>query len=344
MAWREFTWGLPATSAEVARWRLLAEAIPDRTIRADALHALERKRGHADGAAMFAALPKRRNRELLRLLVGYEIIFDFLDDLNERHPTEANGRELHRALVDALDIDIPIAEYYRHHPFEDDGGYLATIVETCRRCCRALPSYERVRSLTVREAQRAQVLALNHLPDPLRRNTSLIEWAKEEHPHSKSLPWFELTGAASASFLAFALLALASRQDVLDRDVERTCNAYWPWMELVGVMLDSYADQAEDTASGHHSYVSHYQDDECMVASLCRIITEAARHVTRLPHGDRHAVILASMIGLYLSKDSSRVPHLRPSTRRLIHSGGFLTRILAPIVRTWRVVYSLQSA
>src|ERR1700693_1609341 len=81
---RELVWGLGAVSTEIRRWRRLALAIPCSVIREDALDALVRKRTHADGAALFWILPRRRNSELLRLLVSYELIWDFLDNLRER--------------------------------------------------------------------------------------------------------------------------------------------------------------------------------------------------------------------------------------------------------------------
>ena len=89
--------------------------IPDAPIREDALNSIERKRGHTDGAALFWILPRHRDLNLLRLLVAYEIIWDFLDSANERaaRAGPANGRQLHLALIEALDPVAPISDYYR---------------------------------------------------------------------------------------------------------------------------------------------------------------------------------------------------------------------------------------
>ena len=83
----------------------LAAAIPDDTLRHDALRAIDRKRANIDGAALFWVLPRHRNPNLLRLLVAYEILADFLDCTSERgaHVGVANGLRLHSALRDALD-------------------------------------------------------------------------------------------------------------------------------------------------------------------------------------------------------------------------------------------------
>jgi tetraprenyl-beta-curcumene synthase len=341
---RELSWGLPEVSREVKRWRRLAEAIPDGPLRVDALHAIRHKRGHADGAALFSVLPDDRNGALLRMLVGYEAILDFLDNVSERHPTEVNGRELHMALIDAVDPDRPMSDYYRHHPWDDDGGYLAALVESCRAASRSLPSYDCVRELVVREARRAQVLALNHLTDPVERDRALRDWAATEYPGERHLTWFELSGAASASVVVLALLALAADPYITDADVQSTYAAYWPWVSLVGVMLDSYADEAEDADLGNHSYVAHYSHRRSAVHRLQQCVSRASEQALKLPNGHRHAVIVSCMVALYLSKDSARTPCARDTTRRIVRAGGSLTRLLLPILRTWRFAYSQSSS
>ena len=59
-----------------------------------------------------------------------------------------------------------------------------------------------------------------------------------------------------------------------------------------------------------------------------------------LPDGARHTVIVACMVAMYLSKDSSRTPQMRASTRTLAAAGGSLSRLLLPVLRVWRVLYS----
>lgn len=343
-AGREISWGLREVSRELRTWRALAELIPDRSIRDDALRALAHKRGHADGAALFSVLPDHRSHALLRLLVAYETILDFLDDVSERHATEANGRELHLALVDALDPTRPLADYYRHHPWDDDGGYLEALVELCRRSCRSLPSYWRVRSLLLEEAWRAQVLALNHIPDPARRDAALRRWAAQEFPDTSELTWFELSAASSASLVVHSLLALATETDVSDEQIDEIYAVYWPWTSLATAMLDSFVDQPEDLAAGNHSYIAHYSSAELAIQRLGCAIARAAKAAFRLPDGHRHVVIVSSMVAMYLSKDSARTSELWPATRRLIAAGGSLVRLLLPVLRAWRVFYSQRSS
>jgi tetraprenyl-beta-curcumene synthase len=343
---RELLWGIPAVSAEIETWTSLARQIPDLPIREDALSSIESKRGHADGAALFWILPRRREPELLRLLVAYQTIWDFLDTVNE-HGSGAgtgNGLQLHTALVEALDPALPISDYYRYHPWRRDGGYLRQLVETCRRACARLPSYGRIKPLVIREARRAQVLALNHDTDGENRDAALKGWATREFAGRQRASWFELSGAASASLTIHAFLALAARPGCTELEIESTCAAYFPWISGVATMLDSYVDQAEDELSGDHRYVAHYADGALACERLSDLVARSAVEARRLRDGHRHAVIAACMIAMYLSKDSAHTREMRVDTAALVRSGGSLTRLLLPVLRLWRIAFDQQAA
>jgi tetraprenyl-beta-curcumene synthase len=335
---RELTWTLPTVARDLRHWRELAACIPDPAIRGDALSSITQKRGHSDGAALFCILASTRNRRFLRLLVAYQILWDFLDSLNEHGADRGtvNGCHLHLALVEALDPTRPISDYYRYHPWGDDDGYLRSLVSLCRRECVRLPSYEVVRSLVLREANRAQVLALNHDPDPEQRDLQLRRWAMREFPTERRVSWFELTAAASAGLTIFALLALATKLRVSDDEVKQVHRAYNPWISATATMLDSYVDQSDDRVNDEHSYVSHYRPEVAArrVAELvCRSTLESAA----LRDGERHVVIVASMTAMYLSKSGTRsTAARREETRRLLRAGGSLSCLLLPVLRLWR--------
>ncbi len=339
-------WGLKEVSREIKRWRELASAIPDVPIREDALNSIEHKRGHTDGAALFWILPRHRNLDLLRLLVSYEIIWDFLDSVNERGASMglANGHQLHQALVEALDPDVPISDYYRYHPWREDGGYLRALVEACRESCSALPSYPRVRPFVIREAVRAQVLALNHDADPNSRDAALQEWAEREFSGEEEMTWFELSGAASASLTVHVFLALAAEPGCTEEEVDRAYAAYFPWLSAATTMLDSYVDQAEDAENGDHSYISHYPSPAIAAQRVRDLVRRSAFEARALRNGHRHAVIAACMVAMYLSKDSARASGMCATTAGLARAGGSLTRLLLPILRLWRITYAQRSA
>lgn len=349
-ALRQLAFGLPAVSREVERWRLRARSMPDPPLRADALHALADKRPHLDGAALFWILPRWRNRRLLALLVAYEIALEFLDNTNERaaeHGT-ANGRQLHLALPEALLPGEPVSDHYLHHPWTRDGGYLRALVESCRRDCASLPRFELVRAAVSCEARRTQVLALNHEPDPARRAAALQDWARRECPGQDRALWFELSAAATASLTVHVLLALGAEAASTAEVVGRARAVYFPGLSLATTMLDSYVDRAEDEAGDGHSYIAHYVAHYGAPAfaldRLAQILERSIHDARALHRGERHAVLAACMVALYLSRDSAREEHSRLASAHLLRSGGSLARLLLPVLRLWRIAYALRSA
>lgn len=332
--WRELAWGLRLTAIELRRWRVLASAVPDPLLRRDALHALDAKRGHSVGAGLFWTLTGTRNRGLLRVLVAYDVLYDYLDEIGERVAAEPATRtlQLERALHDALAPGcVAVAPL-------DDGGYLQALLDCCRSGCARFPHFAVVEPALVRETRRLEVLALNHLPDPVARDAALREWAEREFAGERhGLEWWELTAASSQSVVTFALLALAADPHATREQAEAVHAAYFPWFALAVTMLDAWVDQEEDERCGAHSYVAHYPSREAAAARLCETVERAAAAQLALPQGERHTVLLACMVAMYLSKDSARAPELREASARIVAAGGSLTRLLLPVLRLWRI-------
>ncbi|HEY7960938.1 MAG TPA: DUF2600 family protein [Solirubrobacteraceae bacterium] len=388
-AGRELWWGLRSVSLEVRRWRARAQSIPDTTLRADALGAIASKRGNINGAALFWTLPRERRPKLQWLLIAFDMIADFLDNVSERNAPAgiANGLHLHGALVHALDCSAALTDHYaRNAPWRDDGGYLRALVRACRAGALTLPSYELVRPLAVRAASMAEVLGVNHEPDATRRDEALRQWAAKWFGRAEEslgageqggvgesrgagevmgageltgagnladagesrgvgeLTWFELAAAASGWLAVLALLALACDARCESHAARAVYAAYLPWVSLAGTMLDSYADAAQDAAAGQHSYIAHYGDADAALRRMCEVTGRATRDARRLRDGPRHAVIVACMIALYLSKDSVHERGARARTRCVLRAGGPLARLLLPVLRVWRAVYSQRGA
>jgi tetraprenyl-beta-curcumene synthase len=327
-------------------WRGHALAIPDCSpLREDALMTLELERFNAEGAALFATVPRHRDPSFLRLLVAYQVLLDFLDTVSERPSPDpiANGHQLHLALVEALEPQGPLSDYYRHHPWREDQGYLNALVQACRETYARLPCHRRVHAHARRAAARLAVQTLNHHPDPLRRDMTLKEWSENEFPGEDALNWWELTAASSSSLCLYALFSLAAEPTCTDEDVANVDAAYMPWVCAASTMLDSYVDLVEDIKNDAHSYISHYPDDATARRDVAGIIRRSALEARRLPQAAKHTTIIAGMIAMYLSEDTARTPETRLTTDSYIRAGGSLPRLLLPILRSWRILLRLPS-
>lgn len=343
---RELTWTLPQVSREVQAWRARALHIPPGPLRDDALTTLKRERLNTEGAALFSVLSRRRRPELVRLLATYQVLLDYLDTISERPAADplANGRQLHRALTEALDPSAPLTDHYRYHPWADDGGYLHALIRTCRQACSALPSYPRVQARALRAGERAAVQVLNHDPIAGRRDAALAAWAQTEFPDETRLSWFELTAACSSSLWIHALLALAADPGIQDAEIEQAESAYFPWVCAASTLLDAFVDQPEDAENGDHNYLDHYPSPAVAVGRVEEIVSQSAARAKALPEGERHALIATGMVAMYLTKNTATGPQLQADSSRILNAAGTLPRLQLPIMRAMRSLRKLKSA
>ncbi len=308
-------------------------------MRKDALDSISYKSDHAHGAALFSVLPGRRDLGLVRLLVAYQTLWDYLDNVTESHPLQGGAHDVHRALTDALD---PRERGGPH--LLSDGGYLLALVTSCQDACSVLPSYRLVRPLLLDGATQCAIQTVNHDPVRRRRERELKRIAQAVSPRlGTAMRWFEATAAASA-YLPHPLLALACEVDVDLETALRTQAAYFPWVSLAIAMLDSYVDQEEDRAESKHSYIAYYGAEALAVARVCEIVRRAIAEVRTLPGGSRHAVLVAAMVAMYLSKTDHDDDNARASVDQLLGAGGTVSRLLIPHLRAWRLLLDVSQA
>jgi hypothetical protein len=327
---RELGWGLRLVRRELAGWRALAERIEDPVLREHAVGSLMRKRTLVDGAAFYWILPDRRDPGLLRLLVAFQVLADLLDELSERGGDSA---ELMRAFSAAVDLETPAGEH---------DAYMMALIEACRAGCASLPLYPVIRPMLNEHARQAGALALHHIADPDDRADALRRFAATEFGAPGAATWFEQTAGGASALTIIVLLAMAADPQTTERDLHAAVAVYSPWVAALSMMLDSYVDQHDDRSSGHVSFVGYYGDDDAAVQRIAFLIDHSLRGLAGLRGGERHLLISAAMTAMFLSRASARSEELAAGTRVMTAAGGSLTRLLLPILRTWRRAYGLR--
>ena len=289
--------------------RLLARArlIPDPLLREDALVSHRDKSSNTEGLAALAVLaPPAHRAAVVRSLVAYQLMLDYLDGVSER-PCEdpiANGLCLHRAFEVALDPDARHDDYYALAPARDDGGYLLELIETCRAPLAQLPSYAAAREPLLQQARLCrQSQAFNHALHLPAGEARLEEWAAEAARTAElevPFEWWELVAAAAASSLSIgALLALAATGGMTAAEANQVEAAYFPWASGLNALLDSLVDMDEDSETASH--LRRYKSPELAAERLAMIGSSARERLCELPDGELHEAILAAMGALYLA-------------------------------------------
>jgi len=344
---------LPKAAAELARWRRFVEAIPNPELRRQARASITKKRFHAEGGSVYAALAPQWLDTLVPLIVALQTISDYLDNLCDRSVSlnEADFRTLHRAMLDAVDGSAPGAapyaglaatavsagsSYYSLHPNKDDGGYLAALVAQCRRCTARLPAYAVVRPYVRRLVGLYNDLQVYKHGPLAGRVPALERWFASQTAAggqrtadepwrpvlTTHLHWWEFAAAAGSTLGVFALFTAATNPNLTASDAERIVDAYFPWICGLHILLDYLIDQEEDAAGGDLNLVSFYPDGAAMRRRLTMFVREARRRARTLPDAAFHTSIVQGLPGLYLSDAKVHRQRMERLALRLLQAGG----------------------
>ncbi|HEX4804894.1 MAG TPA: DUF2600 family protein [Conexibacter sp.] len=294
---------LPDVRRELRGWDVRARAIPDPVLRAQALAKLRDERFNTEVAATLATpLPQPRRRDAVAAIVALEVMYDYLDGLTEQPVPDplADGRRLYGALSDAFLPTGPLADYYRHHPHRDDGGYLAALAQACRRGMWALPAAPVVAPLAGAVATRCGAAQTRTHAVARLGAGQLRAWAGAQ-PEAATMRWSEVAAGAAASVLAaHALIALAADPGATAAEARALAAAYLATCALT-TLLDSLIDADDDAAGGGHTYLSYYRDDAEAAERLGALAHAAVAAVLELPSAPHHLMTVAGAVAFYLS-------------------------------------------
>ena len=332
----------PQLGRELRHWRVRASQIPDPRLRRLALSTQRVERGNLEGAAAFAVLvPGAQRARAVRALVAFQATYDYVDTLAEQPSADpvANGRQLHLALLSALDPGaVAHPDYYAHHCEGQDNGYIREMIEACRDSLAALPSYAAVAEPARRVATRMVAYqSLNH-GGAGERHRALARWARGVTPAGSGLRWWEAAAAASSSLTVFALIAAAAKPALSTSESAATHEAYFPWIGALHILLDSLIDRAQDVEEGHHSLIEHYPSLRETADRLGWIALRAMGAARRLPDGPQHTLIVAAMASFYLSAQG------RSSADRELAEAGVLDAMGAAAAPTMAVFAARRRA
>lgn len=329
---------LPLVDAELAEWRRLAEAIPDPALREHAIGSLVHKRFHCEGGSVFATWASRAKATLVRFIVAFQTISDYLDNLCDR--TESldpdDFRQLHRSMFDAVSPAHPAqGAYYRHHPNSDDGGYLASLVAACREALTQVPGFPDVEERVRRHLSLyVDLQILKHIAHE-RRVPELVKWFEAHAREHPSLRWWEFAAATGSTLAIFALVADASRRAPLEAP-GRLDQAYFPWIGGLHILLDYLIDQEEDRREGDLNFVSFYSGSDELEARMNWILQEALRAAGTLRDRSFHVTVIEGLLGLYLSDPKVERHGLEKTAAALLRQAGWRARIVHAYCRRWR--------
>ncbi len=321
----------PLVMGQLRQWRQMASEIPDPEIRRQALMSIDTKAFHCQGGSILGLLAGDDYREAIRFIVAYQTISDYLDNLCDRSTSldPADFSALHESMASALLLQEPRTDYYRFHREQEDGGYLAGLVDACRQILGRLPRYQLIAPavgelcLTYRQLQ-----VYKHLIKEER--VPLLK--KFFAPYRDRLPpmqWFEFAACTGSTLGIFALAASAFRADLTGELVDGLKRAYFPWVQGLHILLDYLIDQEEDRQGGDLNFCFFYQNPAEIETRLVHFYRQAVAAVASLPEAGFHLYVTRGLLGTYLAdRKVSRQDEVRRLAGRLLPLSGWQGVIL----------------
>ncbi len=312
---------------ELAQWADFADHIPDPILRQQALSSIHHKKFHAQGGSVYALYPKADIFHTVKFIVAFQTISDYLDNLCDRAGVEdeASFRQLHQAMLDAIDINKGTHEYYSLYPYREDNGYLLKLVQTCQDRLHQLPSYYLIRAYLEKYVRLyTDLQAYKHLQISIRENF-LSEWAKKESSSYPGIFWWEFSAATGSTLGIFLLIAAATEPELSPPLVELIDQSYFPWVCGLHILLDYYIDSQEDIQMGDLNFTHYYNHLFQCEERLTFFIRQSLKYSVFLKYRKFHRIIIQGLLAMYLSDKKALTNENLQTTKNLLKKAGLVT-------------------
>ncbi|MEQ8201179.1 MAG: tetraprenyl-beta-curcumene synthase family protein [Syntrophomonadaceae bacterium] len=331
---------LPWVNRLLDIWREEAGRCADEELRRQAMASIAGKNFHCQGGAFLAVANPAAEASLVPLIVAYQTLCDYLDNLCDRaHCLDGQAfRQLHLSLLDALNPGGTRRNYYRYYPYRDDSGYIDKLVEECRRRLMELPSYHLVHQEVAGLANLYIDLQVKkHIAWEMREKT-LIDWAQGNLNWNPGIEWNEFAAAAGSTLALFALLEVASRPDAHPAQAAAVLDAYFPWICGLHILLDYCIDQQEDREGGDLNFTFYYPSRDYMIERLRTFIREAHNRAGAMTQPGFAKTVIEGLLAMYFTDQKVARQGLNDLAGELLRESGRGARYTYQICRLVRKV------
>ncbi|MCM3079983.1 MULTISPECIES: tetraprenyl-beta-curcumene synthase family protein [Brevibacillus] len=332
LLYRVYRYVQPVLEREFAAWYKRAESIPNPELRKQALDSMNTKKFHCQGGCVYAAQVISHVETIVPLIVAYQTISDYLDNLCDRSTSldPVDFRQLHVSMQDALTPGAPLRNYYQYREEQDDGGYLASLVQTCQHYAAQIPAYDKIQPRVLEfSVLYSDLQVYKHIHPALREN-ELLAWWDTHKEQRANLHWQEFAAVTGSTIGIFALFCLATDSDLGQEQVDEVSKAYFPWLCGLHILLDYLIDLEEDRLGGDLNFVSYYESEEEATERLQYFIKQAKTSVRRLPNPAFHRMIVDGLVAFYLAdrKVNRTQPRIYTIARQLLKQAKGLPAVL----------------
>lgn len=319
---------IPQAHQYLEEWKERAKQIPDEELRNQALMSIDTKSFHCEGGAIYGLIAQDKQAEIIRFIVAYQTISDYLDNLCDRSTSidPEDFRALHEAMLHALNPEMKPINYYRYRVEQEDGGYLHSLVTTCQEVLQTLPSYFHIKeNINQLCCYYTDLQVYKHVKKEEREHL-LIKWY-EQHKHDlPSMSWYEFSACAGSTLGIFCLAAYSTKENLSVETVNQLYRGYFPWVQGIHILLDYFIDQEEDRLGGDLNFCFYYESEEKMIERFQLFVKEANESIRDLPDSGFHRLINKGLLAIYIADEKvQKQKDVKRTAKKFIKLGGLPT-------------------
>jgi tetraprenyl-beta-curcumene synthase len=293
---------LPEVRQELRVIRERANKITDVEFRTQALASIASKAFHCQGGAVYALFNQERSVELIKLIVAFQTISDYLDNLCDRsHSLDPEDfRSLHQAMIHAVQPGLSSYDYFENRQ-NDDGGYLRWLVTTCQDILANFSNLYHIQPKLLEWVRLYVDLQVYKHIHQEKREHALLSWWESHKDNYPNLAWQEFAAATGSTLGMFMCFVYASKVGFDQSEFTQMTQAYFPYVCCLHILLDYFIDQEEDRLGGDLNFCNYYDDQDSFLIRLKWVTSQAEMCVSPLPNSQFHGIILDGLLALYLS-------------------------------------------
>lgn len=333
----------PLVDCQIDRWIEECSNCQDEILKIQALESIDLKKFHAQGGSVYALYPGADLSGATAFIVSLQTISDYLDNLCDRAGvcSEDSFRQLHLALLDAVDYSRELSDYYLYYPYKKDGGYLRKLVEECRNQLLKLPSYQKIIEPMKKYVELySELQTLKHLEKDIREQ-KLVNWANSHHKAYPEISCWEFAAATGSTLGMFMLYSAACDPSLTEEEVDGIDSAYFPWITGLHILLDYYIDYQEDMETGDLNFAYYYKNQKICEERISFFIEKAVQSCHNLRYPAFHRAIIKGMLAMYLSDPKAHSGLNLVTSGNLLKKGDSGTRTYFNVCRVLRTVGKL---
>ncbi|GAA0332550.1 tetraprenyl-beta-curcumene synthase [Bacillus carboniphilus] len=317
---------MPTVHQELSYWKKRAEEIPNEELRKQALASIAGKTFHCEGGAILSLLSGAEAAKIIKFIVAYQTISDYLDNLCDRSTSldPKDFEQLHLSMKHSVTVGAKLAPYYCYREERNDGGYLEELVVTCQSVLEQSKHYHLIKDHLIELCQYYCDLQVHKHVTIEEREARLMKWFNQYKKQIPEMEWYEFSACSGSTLGIFCLVSYSFRKDFNEIPFEPIKAGYFPYVQGLHILLDYFIDQEEDKLEGDLNFCSYYESNEQLVNRLIHFLKQADKYIEGLPHSDFHKLINRGLLGVYLSdqKIGKRFSDNRKIVKQLLKTGG----------------------